>query len=200
MAKNRNSTFKSVFGALLAIGLFAVIALVVYVFVISPLLEDDPATPESTDFSVAIGDTIYDKDSTIALYSEYTVFKVYSEEEFKVEIMPLSNVNFDYFVNGEAERYAEVEDLFDVFGVLYTDTGFSINPPQGDIIDVLAKYHNVDRSSILIDGDISKIEAFFVIKISTHDNSITLTCIFGSEVSDIYINNENVIFEKGTIQ
>ena len=194
MAKNRNSTFKSVFGALLAIGLFAVIALVVYVFVISPLLEDDPATPESTDFSVAIRDTVYDKDSTIALYSEYTVFEVYSEEEFKVEIMPLSNVNFDYFVNGEAERYADVEDLFDVFGVLYTDTGFSINPPKGDIVDVLAKYHNVDRSSILIDADISKIEAFFAIKISTSDRSITLTCVFGSGVTGVELSEDEIVF------
>lgn len=194
MAKNRNSTFKSVFGALLAIGLFAVIALVVYVFVISPLLEDDPATPESTDFSVAIRDTIYDKDSTIALYSEYTVFEVYSEEEFKVEIMPLSNVNFDYFVDGKAERYADVEDLFDVFGVLYTDTGFSINPPKGDIVDVLAKYHNVDRSSILIDADISKIDAFFAIKISTSDSSITLNCVFGSGVTGVELSEDEIVF------
>ena len=194
MAKNRNSTFKSVFGALLAIGLFAVIALVVYVFAISPLLEDDPATPESTDFSVAIRDTIYDKDSTIALYSEYTVFEVYSEEEFKVEIMPLSNMNFDYFVNGEAERYADVEDLFDVFGVLYTDTGFSINPPKGDIVDVLAKYHNVDRSSILIDADISKIDAFFAIKISTSDSSITLNCVFGSGVTGVELSEDEIVF------
>ncbi len=193
MAK-RNSTFKNVFGALLAIGLFSVCALLVYVFAISPLLEDNPTTPGSTDFSVTIGDTTYDKDATISLYSEYTLFKVSSEEEFKVEILPLSSVNFDYFVNGEAKRYADAEDLFDVFGVLYTDTGFSLNPPQGDIIDVLAKYHNVDRSTIQIDGDISKIEAFFEIKISTSDRSITLTCVFGSGVTGVELSEDEIVF------
>ena len=189
----RNSTFKSVFGALLAIGLFVVLALLVYVFAISPLLEDNPATPGS-DFSVTLGDTTYDKDSTISLYSEFTLFEVSSEEEFKVEILPLSSVNFDYFVNGEAKRYADVEDLFGTFGVLYTDTGFSLNPPQGDIIDVLAKYHNVDRSTIQIDGDISKIEAFFAIKISTSDRSITLNCVFGSGVTGVELSEDEIVF------
>lgn len=193
MAK-RNSTFKNVFGALLAIGLFVVLALIVYIFVISPLLEDDPTTPGSKDFSVTIGDTTYDKDSTIALYSEYTLFEVSSEEDFKVEILPLSSVNFDYFVDGAAERYADIEDLFGTFGVLYTDTGFSLNPPQGDIIDVLAKYHNVDRSTIQIDGDISKIEAFFEIKISTSDRSITLTCVFGSGVTGVELSEDEIVF------
>lgn len=193
MAK-RNSTFKSVFGALLAIGLFSVCALLVYVFAISPLLEDDPTTPASADFSVTIGDTTYDKDSTISLYSEFTVFEVSSEEEFKVEILPLSSVNFGYFVDGAAERYADVEDLFGVFGVLYTDTGFSVNPPQGDIVDVLAKYHNVDRSSIQIDGDISKIDAFFAIKISTSDSSITLNCVFGSGVTGVELSEDEIVF------
>ena len=88
MAK-RNSTFKSVFGALLAIGLFAVLALIVYVFAISPLLEDNPTTPGSTDFSVTIGDTTYDEDSTISLYGEFTVFEVSSEEEFNGSISNL---------------------------------------------------------------------------------------------------------------
>lgn len=193
MAK-RNSTFKSVFGALLAIGLFAVCTLLVYVFAISPLLEDDPTTPASADFSVTIGDTTYDKDSTISLYSEFTVFEVSSEEEFKVEILPLSSVNFGYFVDGAAERYADVEDLFGTFGVLYTDTGFSVNPPAGDIVDVLAKYHNVDRSAIQIDGDISKIESFFAIKISTSDSSITLTCIFGSNVTGVELSEDEIVF------
>ena len=191
MAK-RNSTFKNVFGALLAIGLFAVLALIVYVFAISPLLEDN--TTGSTDFSVTIGDTTYDEDSTISLYSEYTVFEVSSEEEFKVEILPHSSVNFDDFVNGDAKRYADVEDLFGTFGVLYTDTGFSLNPPQGDIIDVLAKYHNVDRSTIQIDGDISKIEAFFAIKISTSDRSITLNCVFGSGVTGVELSEDEIVF------
>lgn len=193
MAK-RNSTFKSVFGVLLAIGLFAVCALFIYVFAISPLLEDDPVAPESADFSVTIGDTTYDKDSTISLYSEYTVFEVSSEKDFKVEILPLESVHFDYFVNGEAKRYADVEGLFDVFGVLYTDTGFSIDPPKGDIIDALAKYHNVDRSAIQIDGDISKIEAFFAIKISTSNSSITLTCIFGSNVTGVELSEDEILF------
>lgn len=193
MAK-RNSTFKNVFGALLAIGLFVVLALLVYVFAISPLLENNPTTPGSTDFSVTIGDTTYDKDSTISLYSEYTLFEVSSEEEFKVEILPLSSVNFDYFVDGAAERYADVEDLFDVFGVLYTESGFSVNPPAGDIVDVLAKYHNVDRSTIQIDGDISKIEAFFEIKISTSDRSITLTCVFGSGVTGVELSEDEIVF------
>lgn len=193
MAK-RNSTFKNVFGALLAIGLFVVLALIVYIFVISPLLEDDPTTPASADFSVTIGDTTYDKDSTISLYSEFTVFEVSSEEEFKVEILPLSSVNFGYFVDGAAERYADVEDLFGVFGVLYTDTGFSVDPPQGDIVDVLAKYHNVDRSAIQIDGDISKIEAFFAIKISTSDSSITLNCVFGSGVTGVELSEDEIVF------
>lgn len=192
MAK-RNSTFKNVFGALLAIGLFVVLALVVYVFVISPLLENDPTTPGS-DFSVTLRDTTYDEDSTISLYGEFTVFEVSSEEEFKVEILPLSSVNFDYFVDGAAERYADIEDLFGTFGVLYTDTGFSLNPPQGDIIDVLAKYHNVDRSAIQIDGDISKIEAFFAIKISTSDKSITLTCAFGSGVTGVELSEDEIVF------
>lgn len=192
MAK-RNSTFKSVFGALLAIGLFALCALLVYVFAISPLLEDDPTTPGSTNFSVTLGDTTYDKDSTISLYSEYTVFEV-SSKEFKVEILPLQSVNFDYFVNGEATRYADVTDLFNVFGVLYTDTGFSVNPPKGDIVDVLAKYHNVDRSLILIDGDISQIGAFFAIKISTSDSSITLNCIFGSSVTGVELSEDEIVF------
>lgn len=192
MAK-RNSTFKSVFGALLAIGLFALCALLVYVFAISPLLEGDPTTPGSTNFSVTLGDTTYDKDSTISLYSEYTVFEV-SSEEFKVEILPLQSVNFDYFVNGEATRYADVADLFNVFGVLYTDTGFSVNPPKGDIVDVLAKYHNVDRSAIQIDGDISKIDAFFAIKISTSDSSITLNCIFGSSVTGVELSEDEIVF------
>lgn len=192
MAK-RNSTFKNVFGALLAIGLFVVLALVVYVFVISPLLENDPTTPGS-DFSVTLRDTTYDEDSTISLYGEFTVFEVSSEEEFKVEILPLSSVNFDYFVDGAAERYADIEDLFGTFGVLYTDTGFSLNPPQGDIIDVLAKYHNVDRSAIQIDGDISKIEAFFAIKISTSDSSITLNCIFGSGVTGVELSEDEIVF------
>ena len=191
----RNSTFKSVFGALLAIGLFALCALLIYVFAISPLLQDDdPTTPGSTDFSVTIGDTTYDEDSTISLYSEYTLFEVSSEEEFKVEILPLSSVNFDYFVNGEAKRYADVEDFFDVFGVLYTESGFSVNPPAGDIVDVLAKYHNVDRSTIQIDGDISKIEAFFEIKISTSDRSITLTCVFGSGVTGVELSDDELVF------
>ena len=193
MAK-RNSTFKNVFGALLAIGLFVVLALLVYVFAISPLLENNPTTPGSTDFSVTIGDTTYDEDSTISLYSEYTLFEVSSEEEFKVEILPLSSVNFDYFVNGEAKRYADVEDFFDVFGVLYTESGFSVNPPAGDIVDVLAKYHNVDRSSIQIDGDISKIDAFFEIKISTSDSSITLTCVFGSGVTGVELSEDEIVF------
>lgn len=193
MAK-RNSTFKNVFGALLAIGLFSVCALLIYVFAISPLLGDDPETPEGTNFSVTIGDTTYDKDSTISLYSEYTIFEVSSEEEFKVEILPLSSVNFDYFVDGAAERYADVEDLFDVFGVLYTESGFSVNPPAGDIIDVLAKYHNVDRSAIQIDGDISKIEAFFAIKISTSDRSITLNCVFGSGVTGVELSEDEIVF------
>lgn len=192
MAK-RNSTFKNVFGALLAIGLFVVLALVVYVFVISPLLENDPTTPGS-DFSVTLRDTTYDEDSTISLYGEFTVFEVSSEEEFKVEILPLSSVNFDYFVDGAAERYADIEDLFGTFGVLYTDTGFSLNPPQGDIIDVLAKYHNVDRSAIQIDGDISKIEAFFAIKISTSDKSITLNCVFGSGVTGVELSEDEIVF------
>lgn len=192
MAK-RNSTFKNVFGALLAIGLFVVLALVVYVFVISPLLENDPTTPGS-DFSVTLRDTTYDEDSTISLYGEFTVFEVSSEEEFKVEILPLSSVNFDYFVDGAAERYDDVEDLFDVFGVLYTESGFSVNPPAGDIVDVLAKYHNVDRSSILIDGDISKIEAFFAIKISTSDRSITLNCVFGSGVTGVELSEDEIVF------
>lgn len=193
MAK-RNSTFKSVFGALLAIGLFSVCALLVYVFAISPLLGDDPETPEGTNFSVTIRDTTYDKDSTISLYSEYTIFEVSSEEEFKVEILPLESVHFDYFVNGEAERYADVEDLFGTFGVLYTDTGFSVNPPQGDIVDVLAKYHNVDRSAIQIDADISKIDAFFAIKISTSDSSITLNCVFGSGVTGVELSEDEIVF------
>lgn len=193
MAK-RNSTFKNVFGALLAIGLFVVLALLVYVFAISPLLENNPTTPGSTDFSVTIGDTTYDKDSTISLYSEYTLFEVSSEEEFKVEILPLSSVNFDYFVDGAAERYADVEDLFDVFGVLYTESGFSVNPPAGDIVDVLAKYHNVDRCTIQIDGDISKIEAFFAIKISTSDRSITLNCVFGSGVTGVELSEDEIVF------
>ena len=194
MAK-RNSTFKNVFGALLAIGLFAVLALIVYVFAISPLLQDDdPTTPGSTNFSVTLGDTTYDKDSTISLYSEYTLFEVSSEEEFKVEILPLASVNFDYFVDGAAERYADVEDLFGTFGVLYTDTGFSVNPPAGDIVDVLAKYHNVDRSTIQIDGDISKIEAFFAIKISTSDRSITLNCVFGSGVTGVELSEDEIVF------
>ncbi len=193
MAK-RNSTFKNVFGALLAIGLFSVCALLIYVFAISPLLEDNPTTPGSTDFSVTIGDTTYDEDSTISLYGEFTVFEVSSEEEFKVEILPLSSVNFDYFVDGAAERYADVEDLFDVFGVLYTESGFSVNPPAGDIVDVLAKYHNVDRSSILIDADISKIEAFFAIKISTSDKSITLNCVFGSGVTGVELSEDEIVF------
>lgn len=190
----RNSTFKSVFGALLAIGLFAVLALIVYVFAISPLLEDNTTTPGSTDFSVTIGDTTYDEDSTISLYGEYTVFEVSSEEDFKVEILPLESINFDYFVDGAAERYADVEDLFDVFGVLYTESGFSVNPPAGDIVDVLAKYHNVDRSSILIDADISKIEAFFAIKISTSDKSITLNCVFGSSVTGVELSEDEIVF------
>lgn len=193
MAK-RNSTFKNVFGALLAIGLFAVCAFFVYVFAISPLLEDDPAMPGNTDFSVTTGDMTYDNDATISLYSEYTIFEVSSEEDFKVEVLPLKSVNFDYFVDGAAERYADVEDLFEVFGVLYTDTGFSINPPKGDIVDVLAKYHNVDRSSIQIDGDISKIDAFFAIKISTSDRSITLNCVFGSGVNGVELSEDEIVF------
>lgn len=195
MSKRKSkSTFKNVFAALLAIGLFALCALLIYVFAISPLLQDDdPTTPGSTNFSVTLEDTTYDKDSTISLYSEYTVFEV-SSEEFKVEILPLKSVNFDYFVDGKAERYSEVKDMFSSFEVLYTESGFSVNPPKGDIIDVLAKYHNVDRSSIQTDGDISGIEAFFAIKISTSDSSITLTCIFGSAVTDVELSENDIVF------
>ena len=85
-------------------------------------------------------------------------------------------------------------DFFDVFGVLYTESGFSVNPPAGDIVDVLAKYHNVDRSTIQIDGDISKIEAFFEIKISTSDRSITLTCVFGSGVTGVELSEDEIVF------
>ncbi len=197
MAKRKNNSFKGVLGVIIAICIIIVFAAIIYVYLISPLLnnpDNDSPTAEPEKFTLSVNDKIYSENSTIELYSNYTVFDVYCDKEFTVEILPLDGINFDYFVAGKSCRYSEVDNLFDVFGVVYTDTGFSINPPQGDIVDILAKYHGVDRESILIDGDISKIKAFFSINISTSDSTLSLTCIYGSRVSDIELSEDEIVF------
>lgn len=190
----RKNTVKKVVIIVVALIFIIIAAAVIYVYVISPLMEQSSSTATNTSpISVTLDGTTYQKDATIFLYDEYTVFDVDTENAFTVEIVPDPDVKFDYFIDGQNNRFSDVENLFEVFGVNYTESGFSINPPSGDIIDILAKYHNVGSYLIEADRDLSQYKSFFVIRIKTSDNTLTLSCILGSRVDKVELDYNTII-------
>ena len=144
MAKRKNNSFKGVLGVIIAICIIIVFAALIYVYLISPLLnnpDNDSPTAEPEKFTLSVNDKNYSENSTIELYSNYTVFDVYCDKEFTVEILPLDGINFDYFVAGKSCRYSEVDNLFDVFIFKNENTSTEIII-QLTIIPIIATNNN----------------------------------------------------------
>lgn len=197
MAKYRKSS--GLLELIIGILIIAAIAGSLYYFVISPILnnEEKPLDPDNKLTVVYRGEE-YTDNAVINLYSELTAFEVKNADKYTVTVRAAKDVEFDYQVGVGEEGYnalfSDLEDLSDVFGRLYTDTGFTLNPPTGDIRDVLAKYNNVPVEQIAITSDISKLNVFFEIVIESEKTQIVLSCSFGSQASGIELTPPSIIF------